>query len=150
MADVLSFSFELTGLDEFDAYLDCIVEAVSDLHEPLALIRDDFSAAIGRRFADEGPGWAPLAPSTVVEKARAGYGGQGTLVRTGDMLRDLTNPDGEIDADSLTLWPESDTPFIYHEYGTRRMPARPPVVIEDGDVDRWVGIVDDFLGRILA
>lgn len=75
-------------------------------------------------FDQEGPGWAPLAASTLVYKRRRGYSSK-ILVATGRYKREATNVrDARLTRASLTH--KVSVPYaVYHEYGTSRMPARP-------------------------
>ena len=75
-------------------------------------------------FRERGPGWPPLKPATIAEKKRLGYP-LDPLIRTGRYYREATN----VRAAKITPGTLRHTirvPYaVYHEYGTRRMPARP-------------------------
>lgn len=71
------------------------------------------------------PGWAPLADSTLREKAAAGYAIPNPLLRTGEMRDSIV---GEADASGTGAEGAvgaSDPKAIWHELGTSRMPPRP-------------------------
>jgi phage gpG-like protein len=94
------------------------------LTEVAAIVRDKLTD----NFDDEGPGWAPLAPSTVASRLALGYPAGPILHRSGRMRRSLTGQGGDaitqIDGDSLALG--SSVPYAgFHQTGTGTMPARP-------------------------
>ena len=68
--------------------------------------------------------WRPLAQSTVAQKAKGGYS-TAPLVRTGRYQRTTESLKGlRVRRNVLEL--DSPIPYaVYHEYGTRRIPARP-------------------------
>jgi phage gpG-like protein len=119
--------------------------ALADEGPALQTIADDFREMIAQQFASEGRAggtpWPPLAAATLRRK-RAGAA---ILFRTGALLESLRGPSGanhveEIGPDTLTLG--SRLPYaIFHQLGTRRMPARPIIVLSDARTERWVEIV---------
>lgn len=92
-----------------------------------------FSATQARYGAGErGAEWPALADSTVRERERLGYGGEGPiLVRTGELLESLTVEGasgnitriGPVSAEFGSAHPLAG----YHHWGTRRIPERPIV-----------------------
>lgn len=97
--------------------------------------------AIEEQFASEGShasgGWAPLADSTVREKARKGYRPE-ILRATDRLMESLTS---KFDSDHIEEMRGPDTlaygtrvPYgIFHQTGTRKMPRRRPVALTEGD-----------------
>lgn len=80
-------------------------------------------------YSSGGGTWAPLAPSTVAEKKAEGFPPD-KVVRTYALRNSLT-PDGSMHvcrmiADGIEVG-TSDPIAEYHQNGTERMPARPPV-----------------------
>ena len=70
--------------------------------------------------------WAPLASSTVAEKRRAGASG-GPLIRTGTLLRDLSDPAPRKSEPRFAVFGPPAVPYaIYHARG-RGVPRRSPV-----------------------
>ena len=67
------------------------------------------------------------------------------LVRTGALRDSLTTPGAagsveELDGGSLTLG--TRLPYaMFHQLGTRRMPARPLIVLSDERASKWTEIV---------
>lgn len=85
-------------------------------------------------------GWAPLAASTVAEKARKGLRPE-ILQATGRMKESLTRrfDSGHIEElrgpDTLAFG--SRVPYAgYHQTGTSRMPRRRPIALTEGDKRR--------------
>ncbi len=73
----------------------------------------------------EVPGWAPLAESTLADKARQGYETPAPLKRTGE-LRDSIKGEAESLPGGVRGIVESDDPnALWHEVGTSREPPRP-------------------------
>lgn len=101
--------------------------------------------AVEEQFDTEGHhasgGWAPLADSTVEQKARRGLRPE-ILQATGRLKESLTRRfDSEhierLSPDHLTFG--SLVPYgIFHHTGTRRMPRREPVALTEGDKVRLV------------
>ena len=90
------------------------------------------------RFEAEGPGWAPLADSTLRQKQAAGLPAD-ILQASGALMRSLTTDDG----DNISAIAGGGQDFYFgtrdpkaglHQDGTRNMPARP--VLDVGEVER--------------
>lgn len=91
-----------------------------------------------QQFQSEGSwasgGWVPDMQATVDEKVRRGYSTM-TLEETGDMMRSLTIPGSphsqqRIGPDFVEL--VSTVPYgIFHQFGTRKMPMRKPVELNE-------------------
>ena len=88
-------------------------------------VEPQLQKAFERNFTSEGPGWAPLKPSTIRDRIAQGYSPGPILTRSGDYKRAMTsglvvhkNP-GEL----VALAPE--VPGKFHQHGTRKMPSRP-------------------------
>ncbi|MBI1941032.1 MAG: phage virion morphogenesis protein [Acidobacteria bacterium] len=132
----------------------------------LKQIADDFREMIARQFASEGRAegtpWAPRhhpsVPSSLrrgipirsggVVKTRPGQAqGLPLLVRTGALLRSLTAPGaaGHVERfEDHSLAIGTSLPYaLFHQTGTRRMPARPIIVLSGARSERWVEIVRD-------
>lgn len=127
---------------------------IRSFREPLTKsVREVVIPSIRNNFAAEGrPGWAPLAPSTVL--SRQGASGP-ILNRTGRLLKVATQ---------FNIWTYTkDSAQItgidsrvkygkYHQGGTRKMPARPFIVLQDEDEEQIERIfaewVDDRMRRV--
>lgn len=90
-----------------------------------------------RRFAQQGPGWAPLSPAYARAKA-ALFPGRPILVRTGQLRDSLTQRPFGIDRVGPTFAEfGTNIPYAqYHQHGTPHMPARPPLVTDLAETDK--------------
>jgi phage gpG-like protein len=120
-------------------------ESLADQAPALARVADDFREMIGQQFASEGRAegtpWPELSPATLRRRrARTPI-----LYKTGALLRSLGEPGAaghveELEGYSLTLG--SRLPYaLYHQTGTRRLPARPIIVLSGARSERWTEIV---------
>lgn len=92
---------------------------------------------IPRTFKQEGPGWAPLRPRTVMERISKGYGGpHPILVRKGDLFAELTKKSHPRHIEIIKVGKNarieiggSSAKFIENQMGVRaqRLPARPMI-----------------------
>jgi phage gpG-like protein len=149
-----NFEFRFSPMIEFtyalnpepvEKALAAFQESLADQQPALAAIADDLREMIARQFASEGRAegapWAKLAPSTL-RRRRASTP---ILYETGALLRSLGEPGAaghveELEGYSLTLG--SRLPYaLYHQTGTRRMPARPIIVLSGARSERWTEIV---------
>jgi phage gpG-like protein len=132
--------------------LDGYERRLTTLAIPFAAVYRDFRQLEARRFDAEGPGWTPLAPSTVANRARAGVGPSPILEVTKRLRASLT----ETGANDAVLRDEGDSLFMgskvpyahWHQTGgstAGRPPARPEVVITEADSVRWALIVARYL-----
>jgi phage gpG-like protein len=97
-----------------------------DIRPPLLQVATDVRDITEERFERQGPGWAPLAPSTL--QAKAAKGQDPRILHATQALREsLTRLGGkhvEIVADDSLLMATQDEKARYHQEGTSRMPAR--------------------------
>jgi len=98
-----------------------------------------------RSESDAGKRWAPLAPSTLAQRERKGYGPGPILQREGT-LRTLASAHREVSESGAEVGPEGPDYAEYHLTGTPRMPARPFLDISELSVDA----IDDAIHRHLA
>ena len=126
--------------------------ALSGQESALGEIADDFREMVARQFASEGR--AQGTPWAARKSARVGADGvrplrgarrSPLLVRTGALRDSLTRNGaaGHIEEmDQQTLSVGSRLPYaIFHQFGTRRMPARPLIVLSDARSARWAEFV---------
>jgi hypothetical protein len=120
---------ELRGFTEAEKALEGFAATMVDLRPFWPLVVPITIAFFGEQFATEGAAggapWAPLAPSTIAEKARHG-GGTSILVDTGQMRRAASRPSRIATPSSLTLTIE-DRAIGFAQDGTDRAPARPVI-----------------------
>lgn len=123
---------EMLGDRQLDRRLVRFGRAVGDMSGPLGDLADAVLAANAEQFDTEGRGgWAPLSPAYARRK-RAKYGDRPILVASGRLRASLTtSPDvRRVDRDSMEVG--STVPYgVFHQRGTKRMPARPPVALPE-------------------
>ena len=150
--------------------------SLADEAPALQALADDFRAMIAEQFASEGRAegtpWPPRLGATrrgtgvppvntrkMRVPRRSGRPGQAQglplLIRTGALRDSLIGPSApghieETDEASLTIG--SRLPYaMFHQLGTRRMPARPMIVLTDARAERWLQIVQQQINeKILA
>ncbi len=140
--------------------------AVNISPEKAERIADVLRRSIKEQFAAGGPGWKPLAESTVRQKERQGYprltrsgrmssrsvllqrgalSPRSILIRTGALVSSLTNPS---DPDHVVIISENEVAvssslpyFAYHQQG-RGVPQR-PLFVRPQDLDEIARILEE-------
>lgn len=120
--------------------------SLADNSEVLAAIADDLREMVSDQFATEGRAggtpWAELAPSTL---RRSRGRRAGILYSTGALLGSLGAIGAPGHVEQLhrqSLLFGSRLPYaIFHQTGTRRMPARPIIALSGERTERWLEIV---------
>lgn len=118
-------------------------------------IRQQFQANFTRQGSGAGS-WAPLAPSTQLQRRQQGYAGnRPILVRSGDYRKSFTERSGDNHESIQTTGfglvidvGSNDRRAPWLERGTSRMPARPVTLLGDNQVDDLVRLVDYVIGEI--
>jgi phage gpG-like protein len=89
-------------------------------------VTKEFQRAFERNFAQQGPGWAPLKPSTVRSRIAQGYSPGPILTKSGAYRRAMTSGlQTHRSADELIALAPT-VPGQFHQHGTKTpMPARP-------------------------
>lgn len=117
--------------------------------EPFLVV---LAADEGRAFAHEetvdGTPWAPLKPATIKRK-----GNDRILVEHGALIASLVTVGGpnniaEVHPQEL-IFGTSDPKALFHQYGTSKMPARPPVGLSRETLDRIADAVADRTVEIM-
>lgn len=122
-------------------------------------------AGLAENFDRERAGgqrWAALAPSTVADRIRQGYGGAHPILRrSDDLATSYLDPehsqhvsDVQYVADLIRVKEGSGHPLArYHEQGTRHMPARPITELDEAGrapiraaIENWI-LQTLFFGR---
>jgi phage gpG-like protein len=129
--------------------LESFQEALADNAPALATVADDFREMVAQQFASEGRAegtpWAARGGAGLAPPSRRAMQASPLLVHTGALRDSLTTPGAagsveELDAGSLTLG--TRLPYaMFHQLGTRRMPARPLIVLSDERSAKWAEIV---------
>jgi len=128
----LKVDVHIDGLPALQLSLSRMERAANDLRWLWPYYKTAFHAVESRMFAAEGgeSKWAPLSEAYAAWKAK-NYPGP-ILTLTG-VLRDSLTTDGDYSVfEPHAQWMAIGTsvPYAnYHQYGTRKMPARPPLQI---------------------
>lgn len=117
-------------------------------------VADGVRAEYSRKFDQQA--FAPLAPSTVADRIRQGYGATPILVREGNLLRSYTvgGANGHVeritsDGRGITIEVGSGHRLAgIHEGGTSRTPARPVSNFGSDGQDRLLDMVHSAVQRI--
>lgn len=142
---------------------DDLVRLVDRIANPGNSQKRSISDAIRRSFQDNftrqqsGNGsWASLAPSTVLDRQKKGFGGSGPiLVRTGG-LRASWVSEGSNHYSSVrssggyTIFEEGSSSAIarFNELGTARMPARPVSLLSDSQEQRISDVIEFMILQV--
>jgi phage gpG-like protein len=125
-----------------------IARRASDWAPAFSVIIESWHRIEAKKFADEGPGWQPLADSTITRKESGGYV-MDILVRTLALQESLTSTGAPGSVNYMTptsVFMGTDIPYAhFHQYGTSRMPARPVVSINIETVALWEQILNEYL-----
>jgi phage gpG-like protein len=135
---MLRFHLEIGGKERMERGIARIAEGIADFRPVWPAIEDEFRAHIADQFRTKGEEggapWAPLSEPYAHWK-EVHTPGRPILQRTGDLYRSLTeahdsNAARVAEGKSLTLG--SRLPHaIYHQKGTRRMPARKEIQLSE-------------------
>lgn len=148
---------EIDGEKGIDYAIGAIREGISDWREVWPEVERIFYVATLAQFRTigqrGGTPWAPLSAGYRKWKEKK-YPGQPILVRTGRLRRSLTavgNEDTIRDQQPMALTIGSSTPYgIFHQRGTRRMPARPPLVLTKTDYGKMVSRMFRYAQKVGA
>ncbi len=127
-----------------------------DLSKIASTVRRGFADNFASESSAEGP-WKPLAAMTVAERVAAGYGGEHPILqRTGSLRKSFTDAGSSGHVERYE--PQSDGWIVtvgsmhelaaFHEFGTRRMPARPITPLQARAVRAIEDAVSDFIAQI--
>lgn len=153
--------------DTWTPTLEGIEERLIDIRGVYSALYATFRVIERRRFDREGPGWAPLAPSTVAGRIAMGITGEHPILnrkgvtyegeKGGSLRKSFTTkgnrysvvepmPDGVFIGSKHPL-------AIYHQTGTHRagrdhnvsMPARPLVDLTEADAELFSAVISDYV-----
>lgn len=123
--------------------LEGIVQRLAQTETLLAGALPVVAAAIERNFDEEGRPvrWAPLAARYAAYKARRFGSGLRILERSGGLRRSITT---RLEAGALVA--SSGVPYAaFHQFGTRRLPARPFLALTESDTEEVAQVVAESL-----
>lgn len=144
------FVFDFYGDQQVDRTLVALSNHAQDARPAWNAMADRFAVAERRQFSSEGGygsgGWAPLSPAYAARKARA-YPGKPILERTGKLVGSLTRRPFDVEDihPSYMRLGTSVAYARYHQRGTEKMPARPPVALPETERREWVRILQRFI-----
>jgi len=123
--------------------LETIAQRLARAEELLASAASVVAAAVERNFDEEGRPfhWAPLSSRSAAYKARRFGAGLRILERSGALRRSITT---RLEAGALVA--STDASYAaFHQYGTRRHPARPFLALTERDKEEAAQAVADGL-----
>jgi len=134
-----------------DARLRSLVSKTKDLSEvfrDFAKVYRKFQIELFRSGGADAGGWKPLAPATIARKRKMGYP-LDILIQTKTLMRSLTTKTSytveDIRPREMTIG--SSVPYgQYHQTSTKRMPARPLIVVTDDLRRDWVKLLAKHVG----
>lgn len=138
---MVRFSFTVDGFQQFDRAFNRIDEYISDFRSVWPSVAKAFYEIEREQFASEGAHgasgkWPALSPAYKRWKD-VHFPGMGILKATTELFESLTSMEAlnavfRVGPDELTIG--SSAPYgTAHQRGTGRMPARPPISMNDAD-----------------
>jgi len=140
------------------------IELLDRLHRPTVTVRRDVGRVVrigfGENFlrqrAGDGPAWAALAPATIRDRLRKGFGSGPILYRTGRLFRSYTEEFNQDHDQRQRLrtsgyeleYGSSDYRAAWHEGGTRHMPARPVTFLSNRAERDIEGTLGNYFNRV--
>lgn len=127
---------------------DRLARAAAEMQGPMAQAAEIVSKAIDNNFATEsaaGDAWPPLAPKTIEQRLKQGYGAGPILQRSHDLRGSMK---AGSDNESAEVGPSEDIPYAWtHEAGdpSRNIPARPFLRITVADEQEIENAILDHL-----
>lgn len=150
----LEFRADHTGFPKLDVLFAGIAQRSSRPRPLLDAYADSLERKAKTAFSREGPGWKPLAPSTNRDRVKKGYPpAHPILERKGDLKASATVK-GRSHIRRYVAGTKGievgsrDAKAAFHQYGTRRMPARPFFRITPVELRAWrVMAANHVMGR---
>ena len=139
----------ITGTDSMVNMFNELVNRQRHLRIPLQRTGDFLQKSFRREYKTKGGRrWAPLAPSTVKQKARMGYPPGRPLIATGKMYHATRMI--RIGSDYVDTGVENIEYYKYHHWRTRFMPARKVVKIWKRTISKIRAIWETWLLRRIS
>lgn len=142
----ISFNLEGRGIEAWRERLEGFRTKATNLQPVFDEFGQYMLASINRNFQNEGRPrkWPALAPSTIQQRTRQGYGAGPILYRTGRLQRGF-----RVNTGSTYMRIVNDTPYFkYHQQDKRRgkkIPRRIMVVLLDQDKAQFTRILRRYL-----
>ena len=123
-----------------------LLSAVSDLKKPLGEVERFQKREIESQFSSEGAHitsrWAPLAPSTIAQRIRKGFGAGPILTASGKMRK--SNKRKKLNKNTLQI-ENRQKYFKYHQSGTGRMPRRQVYGHSRSMIQKTLDIIEKYI-----
>ncbi len=154
----MKVTVEVTGAKELTAAFDYVQDGVADLRKGKAWlrVRQEFYKIQKEHFAAEGNGktgkFAALSPAYKKVK-QAKYGNAPILQASKRLYKSLTSGGGEaiIEEGPQEMVLGTSVPYAgYHQSGTGKMPARPPIDLTDEHEKRLTEPVNLYLRQLAS
>lgn len=141
---------EIQGVNELQKAFNVIGQRWSDLRWVWPPIIDIFYERETQLFSSQGEGeWQQLSPRYAAWKQQH-FPGKPLLVASGNLRDSLTgsrSPFSVMEMQPRSLAVGTSVPYArYHQLGTSRMPARPPIIIDDATLNRMLEVAMDMYG----
>lgn len=144
----MTFGYHFEGIERVNAGLDRISRGVNDPRPLFGLLGEEFYRQELAWF--EAEPWVPLSPGYAARKQEI-YGDKPILRATDVLFKSFTEQGaaGNIHrvGESEAEFGSSDFKAIYHQLGTSRMPARPPLI--EPDPDKFLAIADEYVDQLI-
>ncbi len=150
---LLKFSFEVDGEKQFHRAIDGVKESCKSLKPAFEEIVKNFYETEEKQFVGQGAFqgnkmWDRLSPLYADWKFDH-FGALPILTLTGALRNSLTIPGAEGNINEITdtsMIVGTNIPYaIYHQKGTSRMPARPPIRLSEEQKKEWNSILHNSL-----
>ena len=145
----MAITITVKGVDELRAKYRRLVPLLADFNRAWPAVKQSFIGVVLDRFATRGHGtWRALSPGYAAWKADH-YPGQPILVATGRMRQEVTTG-ARVTATAKTLtFTTNNAYWFYHQYGTRRMPARPIFKLNRADEAKFTQDIERYVAYSL-
>lgn len=147
------FRVDVSGGTHLIGTISGIIRRISEPRPALNEVGDSIERKAARAFQQEGPGWAPLKPATNRDRVRRGYPpAHPILERTGGLRRSASEQGGSHrrrykGTRSIEVG-SADPKAAFHQFGTRRMAARPFFRITRVEITTWrIMAANHVMGR---
>jgi phage gpG-like protein len=145
---------EIQGTQELSNAFTELSRRIGDLTPIWPRVAQVFYERERQLFDQQGEGnWRELSPRYGAWKQKH-FPGYPLLQRSTEMAVSLTNqtsPFSVLDMRPKNFAVGTSVPYAqFHQTGTSRMPARPPIIIDDGTIQRMLDVVTDELGKFAS
>jgi phage gpG-like protein len=147
---MLLIRFDIIGDAAVERVLENMRMRVENAKPAFDAIGDLLAEAETKQFETEGDygsgGWAALSPKYAAWKAKH-YPGKPILEATGALRGSLTSrPFGVEEVSATRAVFGTDIEYAaYHQTGTEKMPARPPMQLPEAERQKWIRLFQNYI-----